>query len=179
MSLTPCSGARTCRRPLQHQVGRNAHPKGRIPPGSAKDEDLPLSIFPLYRTAGQEQGWGQQLFPGLLQYTRPVFVCLLNIAWDVLLPLYHDFLAAVQVKLALDYLPDRWISFCDAPHRNLVGSVSTILWGIFFWIRFKQIKMLGTDKTPFRTHPMVSKFFCALERLSLDKVGNRIIALDS
>jgi len=87
----------------------------------------------------------------LIQYSRPVSVCLLNIAWYVLLPLFHNLLAAVEVELSVDYLPDGRISFCDAPHRNSVSSVSTILWGIFLWIGFKQFKVFGTHKAPFST----------------------------
>ena len=95
----------------------------------------------------------------LLQYTGPVLVCLLNVAWNILFPLSLDILAAVQVELAFDDLPDRWICFCDAPHRNPIGSVSTVLRGIGLRIRLEQIKMFSAGKTPCCPHPFVSEFF--------------------
>ena len=79
----------------------------------------------------------------LLPHAAPVLVCLLNVAWDILFPLSLDSLAAVQVELALHDLPDRWICLCDAPHRSPIGSVSTVLRGVFLWIGFEQIKMFG------------------------------------
>ena len=95
----------------------------------------------------------------LLQYAGPVLVCLLNVAWNILFPLSLDILAAIQVELAIDDLPDRWICLCDAPHRNPIGSVSAILWGIGLRIRLEQIKMFSAGKTPCCPHPFVSEFF--------------------
>jgi hypothetical protein len=75
------------------------------------------------------------------------------VAGNIFLPHPLDGLAAVEVELALNDLPDRWICFCDAPHRDPIGSVPAVLRGILFRIGLEHLKVFPAGKVPRGSHP--------------------------
>jgi len=114
----------------------------------------------------------------LAKHSRPVLVCLLDIALPVLIPDFLNFFVQVQVQFTIDNCPGFRVDICRGPTAYGIGSVAAVLRGILFRVFPEYGKVFLVGKKPSGPLPFMLECFLPFDGSAKFKIGYRVVALN-
>ena len=114
----------------------------------------------------------------LAQHLRPVFVCLVNIAFTILIPYFLYILIEIQIEFPIHNGPCFRINVSRGATAYGICSVAAVLRGVAHRILLEHCPMSLTAEKPLGIVPFERVFFLSFLRMPEGKVGHGIVTLE-